>query len=349
MPRQKSSLMGHLGKSGEKAFNKRKGDETEFGAGSDLPPGINGGIAQLVDCKFDTFKKGDLEGEYYFYAAGVVKSPNEHDGVHIEGLRTSIMEAVCETPGRSRESVEDHLGWVLNEFRKLGVKTDEISAEDLEDLAEALKEEQPHFRFRTWIGEATSQWPNPRTQHVWEGECNYDDGETEDDVVDDTDDEEDEEDDDLPFDDDEDDEEVEDDDASDEDDDDEIDYVGLAKDAEKDNEEAQESLEKMASEAGISDKQVENAPDWLAVARMIMKANADGGAGNGAEDDEDVDDENWSPEKEEVYFFKPPRARKLVECEVTAVFNSSRACNLKNLDDGKIYKKVSWDKLEQDS
>jgi len=60
---------------------------------------------------------------------------------------------------------------------------------------------------------------------------------------------------------------------------------------------------------------------------------------------EEADDEP-PPEKEDVYLFKPPRARNAVECEVTAVFPGKETCNLKNLDDGKVYKAVPWGRLE---
>ena len=53
------------------------------------------------------------------------------------------------------------------------------------------------------------------------------------------------------------------------------------------------------------------------------------------------------PEVEEIYLFKPPGKKKAVECEVTAVFEGKRTCVLKNLDDNKSYKGVSWDSLEQ--
>ena len=170
-------------KGGDKAFDAHKADETVFSSGGNLPPGIEGGVAQLVDCKFDVFKKGKTEGEYFFFASGVVKEPKQHNGVRVEGLRTSIIEPMCDTPGRSREDVDAHLEWVLNEMRKLGVNTAELDVEDLEETVADLREAKPHFRFRTWQGSATKQFPNPRVNETWNGTCEYDGEDAEDDVV----------------------------------------------------------------------------------------------------------------------------------------------------------------------
>ena len=189
--RSSTGLAGKLGDKGRKAVDSHKGDDTRFASGGDLPAGIEGGVAQLVDCKFDTYKKGDNEGEYYFYCAGVVKSPAEHDGVNLIGLRTSIMEPVCETPTRTRQGIEEHVDWILNEFRKLNIDTSELAVDDLEDVAAALKEARPHFRFRTWKGEKSTSGPfagrEPMVQHQWNGACDFTDDSPVDSVVDETD------------------------------------------------------------------------------------------------------------------------------------------------------------------
>lgn len=310
MPRQtkKSGLFGKLGKRGREAFDSHKADTTSYGAGGDLPPGIEGGIAQLVDCRFDVYKKGEgLKGEYFFYAAGIVKSPKDHNGVRIEGLRTSIMEPVCDTPGRKREGVDDHIDWILNEFRKLGVDTGDASYDQLEDLAEAIKQTQPHFRFRTWQGQVTDQYPNPRVNHEWRGLCEHAEDDGADDVVDDT----------------------EEDDA-DEDDAGGVDLADLAAKADDGDENAQIELGKLAEEAGIDAEEIET---WAEVADAISNPADD--------DDEDAE----PPAKGKVCYYKPPRARKSVECETTAVFANKETCNLKSLDDGKIFKAVPWGKL----
>jgi len=327
MPRSvgKSGLAGKLGATGRKAVTAHKADQTTYGAGADLPGGIEGGIAQLTECKFDKYKSGDNTGEYYFLAAGIVKQPAESSGVPIQGLRTQIMEPVCDTPTRSRPDVDAHLEWVLNEMRKLGVDTGGAGIDDLEDMAAAIKEEQPHFRFRTWQGQKQTEGPyagrEPLVNHDWRGACEYqDDGDEQDDVVDKTDGTDDDTvaTDDVPT-------TV-----------DDLDSLAKAADGGDDDAQAQ-----LANRATVLDIDHEAHESWTSVASAIVEANGDTESG----EEEDEDDGSEDPQKGEVYQFKPPRARKAVECEVTAVFAGKQTCNLKNLADGKIYKAVAWDKL----
>lgn len=136
-----------------KAGEAHRMDEVDFGGSIDLPAGINGGIAQLVDCKFDKFKTGKTVGQVFFYAAGIVVSPREHQGIQIEGMRTSIMEAIGNTPDRSRKTMDDHMGWVQNELKKLGVKDPEaLRTRVIEATCASLARARPFFRFRTWKG-----------------------------------------------------------------------------------------------------------------------------------------------------------------------------------------------------
>ena len=177
----KSLLISKLGKAFIEAHEQHRGDETEFSQFGELPPGIENGIAQLVDCKFDTYKKGDMEGNLYFYAAGVVVSPSEvtirnsptdkGQNIPVRGLRTSIMEPLCDTPSRSRQTIKEHMAWIYNELRKLGMDTASLTPDAVEVACEALKKAQPHFRFRTWRGQPTEQYPDPRTNHSWNGFC----------------------------------------------------------------------------------------------------------------------------------------------------------------------------------
>lgn len=347
MPKQtaKSGLAAKLGDKGRKAFDRHKADETNYGAGADLPAGIEAGIAQLVDCKFDTYKRGDNQGELYFYAAGVVKEPETFNGQHIAGLRTQIgPEPLCETPRRSRQTVEDHIDWILNEFRKLGVDTSEHDLDDLEDVAAALVEDKPHFRFRTWQGQATEQFPNPRVNHDWRGACDYDEGDSTDDVVE----------------------------TSEYD----LDNLGhvtatlmedqeepepivkskaipsdldeLAQNADAGDEASAEKLTDLAAKAGLDNSAVEDAESWESVVGMLREADLD-------EDNEDKEEgeeqqseaETYVPEKGHIVFYKPPKKRKAIEVEVTAVFASKETCNVKDLADGKSYKAVPWSKLEE--
>jgi hypothetical protein len=181
VPRQSSKVSGVFSRYGPKAveaFNKHKGDETEYGNFGDLPPGIDGGIAQLVDCRVLEIKEGKQNaGELMFFARGVVVEPEEVEDprtglvVRIKNRNTTISEPLFHTPGRARETFEDHMAHVLNQLRKLGLSTEDIAATDEEFNAQlaTLKESAPFFRFRTWQGPKSDQYPNPRVNHTWEG------------------------------------------------------------------------------------------------------------------------------------------------------------------------------------
>lgn len=383
--RETSALATKLGSKANKAVQTHRSDETYFGGGSDLPPGIENGIAQLAECKFDTYSKGDNQGEFYFYAAGIVKEPKEHDGIHVEGLRTSIMEPLCDTPNRSRETVQEHIGWIMNEFRKLGTDTEEMEdVDDLEEMAATLKEESPTFRFRTWQGDPTPQFPDPRVNHQWRGLVNYT-PDDEDDVVEDNDDEETSE-------------------SSSEDnltvlaeladggdgsaqqkikaaakeadvdtnaydswvevvaaiespEEDEVEESEDQEEEEKEDQEEEEqaaeiSLQDSGSMADDGDQEEVDKLTGLAEGIGIDPDDYETWADlaeairtNSSDDEEEEDD--WSPDSGEVYFYKPPKKKKPVECEVVSVSKSKRTVTVRNLDDKETYKSVSWDALDR--
>jgi hypothetical protein len=187
VPRQSSKVSGVFSRYGPKAveaFNKHKGDETEYGNFGELPPGIDGGVAQLVDCRVLEIKEGKQNaGELMFFARGVVVEPEEVEDprtglvVRIKNRNTTISEPLFHTPGRARETFEDHMAHVLNQLRKLGLSTEDIAATDEEFNAQlaTLKESAPFFRFNTWIGPKSDQYPNPRVNHRWEGTLGLED------------------------------------------------------------------------------------------------------------------------------------------------------------------------------
>lgn len=337
----KSGLMAKLGAKLKTAHEKHKNDETELGNFGDLPAGIENGIAQLIDCRFDTYKKGEGVGQYFFYAAGVVKLPTEHGGVPVEGLRTSIMEPLYDTPTRTRKTIDEHLQWIYNELRKLGVDTRQMKFEDLEPTVAALKEAQPHFRFRTWKGEkqTTGKYAGqePRVQHTWGGAVEYNaeanpaGGITE---------------------------------AADEPADaadvmDEMDKGGdldsLGKRADAGDEKAQVQLTELAIAEGITEDEVQNSDSWAAVVELIRAAEQGGGGGDEPAGDEEPTP-TAPPKVGEVFGFevqvKNPKTKavttKKVEVEVTAVNVKSTTVDLKAVGNPKVvYKGVSWDQLEE--
>jgi hypothetical protein len=148
-------LVGKLGMQLKTAFEAHKNDEITLMGGGDLPP-INGGVAQLVECKFDVIKEGkEGAGNYFFFARGIVIEPKEVPGFgSVEGMGTSIIETIADTPNKGRKTIGEHIAWVMNEMRKLGIDTADpnFTYDRLEDTAALLKELRPYFRFRTWVG-----------------------------------------------------------------------------------------------------------------------------------------------------------------------------------------------------
>lgn len=169
-----------LGEDGEKAHAAHKADETVLPGGGSLPAGIENGIAQLTDIGFKLYGKGDMKGKAYFFATGSIFAPDEAaDGTPVKGLFTRIQEPVCDTPKRTRKSKDEHMKWVYNALRLLGLDTSKIkSLSQLQPAIDALKEAGPFFRFRTWKGEMQTEGEyagkEPRVNETWGAACQYD-------------------------------------------------------------------------------------------------------------------------------------------------------------------------------
>ncbi len=305
---------GSLSSRVKKSVAAHKADETDYGR-IEIPGGIRNGVAKLVDCKFDKYKTGVNEGEYYFLAAGVVVEPKQNEeGVPVVGLRTQIMIPVCATTNRNgvTTDVDAHVASILNEMRKLGINTEEIGDEDLEEAAELLKEESPYFKFSTTQSKPTEEFPDPRVWENWHGVKGLENyiPEDDEDVEDNT----------------EDDEEEETEEKTEE--------KNLGELAEEGDKDAQIELEKLCDKAGVDP---EDFGTWVEVFEAL----------EGSEEEEEEEEETLQPDKGEMYFYKPPKKRKSVEVEVTAVFKTKKTVNLKNAEDNKtVYKGVTWEKLK---
>ena len=166
-----SGLAARLGEVGRKAFDEHKSDELVLSGGGDCPPGIDNGVAQLVDIKFGEYETGDMKGKLYCYFAGIVIAPKtvtvDGDKLPCAGLRISNIEPICDTPTRTRKTISDHMGWIQNEMRKLGLTTTDLKWEQFEASAAALVQAAPFFAFRSWKSEPTSQFPNPRVNYTF--------------------------------------------------------------------------------------------------------------------------------------------------------------------------------------
>lgn len=176
-----TSLSQKLGAKLKHHFDKSKMQDTTFSAFSGLPAGIQNGIAKLVECKFDTVAQGkENAGEIYFYAAGIMVTPetftDKTGNTHrIEGMRTSIVRPLYDTPQRENcKTAQEHLDWILNELRKLGLDTASLTFDQLEEACAALKTQDIYFKVRTWGGDEykdkrTGEMKQGRVNESWEG------------------------------------------------------------------------------------------------------------------------------------------------------------------------------------
>jgi len=262
----KSSFADRIGSKGEEAHSEVKDAPVKITG--DLPAGIDDGVAKLSECYFGEDKKGNN----FFRAAGVVLSPETFAGERLVGRTTSIYEILEDTPKREgKKTFKDHLDWVENELKKLGLPVSELEFEEIEDAMKELV--GVVFKFQTWKSDPSNQYPNPQTNHKWMGVIeDYDEEAGEEEVEDET-------------------EETE-------------------EEVEGDIEEEEEEIEE-------------------------------------GEIEEEVEDDDWQPEKEDIYFYKPKGKRKLIECEVTQVFVKQNTVTLLNNDDRKTqYKGVPWSSLK---
>lgn len=170
MPVQQPAKTGFLAKHGEKLLKAQaanRGRAPEVGS-PQVPAGIEGGIARLVECKMDVHKDGPNKGQPFFIMAGIVEHPQKFNGQKVAGLRTSqVAEPMYETPSRKRKTWEDHYAWMRDQLYSLGFDIDNLKGtpeqidQQIMTGMVAMKGDPKnpatwiHFHFRTWKGNNT--------------------------------------------------------------------------------------------------------------------------------------------------------------------------------------------------
>lgn len=370
----KSSLFAKYGAKFNSAVKDHADDPTDYGS-QGLPPGITNGIAQLTECKFDEYKSGQNEGEVYFRCEGVVIEPHSITDVNdpekeieVRGRKTSIMIPCCQTETQKGKitTQEENIARVLNALRMLGGEdfTAGIeSAEDLEGLAETLREAKPYFKFSTSVRKPMKAGDAPGVWENWYGAKGLEEYTPPD--VDEVEEEKPEpstkttkpqmngkkaetpparmanptkgkkakEPEPTP--------DVED-----------ADVNALAEAGDSGDADAANTLREMALAAGVSESDVDGADNWAEVAALIMSLNegAEVNAPEGAAEQGAA--EEYTPSKGDITLYTvvdpKKKTKKKVECEVVEVFPKNKTAKLKNLDNPKVtYEKVAWDKLEE--
>lgn len=148
-PQKKSgSLISRLGDRMRKAHENHRNDDYKPPR-MELPAGLNNAVARLSLIKFDQYKDGDLKGQDYFMAMGTCVYPEEYAG----GFTQVGPIPLCDTPGRSKETFDDHYADMLQVLMGLGANPAGLEPEEIEPTVHALKEQAPYFKFRTWKGD----------------------------------------------------------------------------------------------------------------------------------------------------------------------------------------------------
>lgn len=356
-----------------KALQNHANDQTDWGRDfGRLPPGITGGIAELVDAKLGTYgPETRTPGEAYVRLVATVISPKKHTYIpkslvngkiaigepttmSIEGLQFSQNLPLCDTQrmvdGKPTVvDLDDNVGRMQNELRKLGADTSEIATlEDLTGMMEALKEAAPRFRFSTWASDPSLQYPEPRTWENWNGIKGVEETAAEEPEEAEVEEEEEE--------------------AEVGSDDDGRDLQALARDADGGDTDAATEVSNRAVGCGLDP---EDYATWVECANAIEgggkktkktkvkeeepeeeeaeeeeeEAEEEAEEEEAEEEEEEAEEEPAVPTKGDVALFKPKGSRKEIDVEITAVFAKKQTVNLKRLDDGRIYKDIPWDRI----
>lgn len=339
----KGGIAAKLGSKLAQAHQAHKNDETTYSGGASLPDGIEHGIFLLDEAKFGQYKSGDNEGEYFFYAAGAVVEPTEafdsksQTTVRCKGLRTSLMVPICATGGTYPKTLEENYARFLNELRKLGVDTSDISEDDLESTVTALKDAGIYGKFRTY---RPSTGTNPRVREIW-------DGVIEDYIPSETDAEE-------AVEEEEEEEEVEEEAEEVEESEEEVDLLALGKAADKKSDEsAMETLTEKALEAGLSQDEIDNVDSWTALAEQLLEGSSEEEEEE-AEEEEEEEEESWVPKKGGIAMYreidpKTKKPKKAAEYEVIALNTKAGTADIKNLATKKVLKGVKISALSEPS
>lgn len=269
---------------------------------------LPGGIIGGI-ARFSAYKLGmDKNGNPYLHLTGTVISPEEHNGARAQ---------VSHFLSKSRtKTVQDKYDDMFSSLQLLGIETAEMEEtqclEQVVDSLGALAEDKPAFRFNTWRPKDADADTMVFIQGM------VDEGEIKDAIKDEE----------GSWDDDEEEEEDDDDGVTDEEDDEDGEEAGEAEEEDEDGGDEAEDDEYEDEEEGEEGDEDEE---------------------EGEDDDEDDgsdDGDDWEPARGEIYRFKVNARAKPQDCEVTSVNKSKSTVNLKRESDGKVFKAVPWDRLE---
>lgn len=151
-----SLLMKELGQEFVKAHEQSKNVKAK--QGQTLPSGLKG-IAQLNEIAIKKIKEGKNVGKLMFYADAIILEPLTYNGFPVKGKRTQISEPLYATPTRKRKTIKDHLDFVYEHLKMLGVKVQDLKPSAVELAIAALKANKANvfIGFRTWQPPAATE------------------------------------------------------------------------------------------------------------------------------------------------------------------------------------------------
>lgn len=173
-----SLLMKELGQEFVKAHEQSKNVKPKVNNRSELPSGLRG-IAQLNDIAIKKISQGKDAGKVMFYADATILDPVEYQGIPVKGRRTQISEPLYATPTRKRKTIKDHLDFVYEHLKMLGVPVEKLKPSEIETAIAALKAKKANvfIAFRTWKGEpaTTGEYAGkePMLNQFWDERVEY--------------------------------------------------------------------------------------------------------------------------------------------------------------------------------
>lgn len=173
-----SLLMKELGQEFVKAHEQSKNVKAKTSNRSELPSGLRG-IAQLNDIAIKKISQGKDAGKVMFYADATILDPVEYQGIPVKGRRTQISEPLYATPTRKRKTIKDHLDFVYEHLKMLGVPVEKLKPSEIETAIAALKAKKANvfIAFRTWkppeATEGNYAGREPWLMQFWDARVDY--------------------------------------------------------------------------------------------------------------------------------------------------------------------------------
>lgn len=322
----KGSLQDRINKENARA-QSRHATPKERGGRRELPPGIENGVAKLTRVDFNVIEDGQYAGSQRCYMHAVVVEPktaydpNLKREVKVEGslVQPGMITFADVTSQYGDTSFAENVAKAEERLKRCGFPTEDF--EDLENdtLNYFNTGEDMYVEFNTWQPEDSNRvihllnGPLPDYIPIVEDDVQEVTAETTSPAATES----------QP-----------------------LHYEGVSSDpadlgaaADNGDETAQHTLGQTAQSLGINpeDPKYNN---WAAVAVAIAQASAPVSSNTTS-----VVQSEGAPEIGDVYGYKPPRAQKEKDCEITDVSLDNATVSLKSLEDDIVFEGVTWDKL----